>query len=110
MEIPYVVVQAMLFMLIAYPMIGYAWTAAKFFWFMYTMVCTLLSFVYVGMVMVSLTPNIQVASILTSMFYTLQNLMSGFIVPAPVSPAILTLVYIPLPLLGVKRKVLIRNS
>jgi ABC-type multidrug transport system permease subunit len=99
MEIPYVVVQAMLFMLIAYPMIGYAWTAAKFFWFMYTMVCTLLSFVYLGMVMVSLTPNIQVASILTSMFYTLQNLMSGFIVPAPVSPAILTLVYISLPLL-----------
>ncbi|XP_051216581.1 ABC transporter G family member 41 [Lolium perenne] len=86
MEIPYVVVQAMLFMLIAYPMIGYAWTAAKFFWFMYTMVCTLLSFVYLGMVMVSLTPNIQVASILTSMFYTLQNLMSGFIVPAPQIP------------------------
>ncbi|XP_044946360.1 ABC transporter G family member 41-like isoform X2 [Hordeum vulgare subsp. vulgare] len=86
MEMPYVLMQVVLFMLIAYPMIGYAWTAAKFFWFMYTMFCTLLCFVYMGMVVVSFTPNIQVASILASMFYTLQNLMSGFIVPAPQIP------------------------
>uniref|UniRef100_A0ACD5YHJ1 Uncharacterized protein n=1 Tax=Avena sativa TaxID=4498 RepID=A0ACD5YHJ1_AVESA len=86
MEIPYVLVQAVLFMLIAYPMIGYAWTATKFFWFMYTMVCTLLYFLYLGMMLVSLTPSIQVATILASSFYTLQNLMSGFIVPAPQIP------------------------
>ncbi|XBH91319.1 hypothetical protein VPH35_082741 [Triticum aestivum] len=86
MEIPYVLMQVVLFMLIAYPMIGYAWTAAKFFWFMYTMVCTLLCFVYMGMVVVSFTPNIQVAFVLSSMFYTLQNLMSGFIMPAPQIP------------------------
>ncbi|GJM88222.1 hypothetical protein PR202_ga04260 [Eleusine coracana subsp. coracana] len=83
MEIPYVFVQIVLFMFISYPMIGYAWTPAKFFWFMYTMFCTLLYFIYLGMMMVSLTPNIQVASILASMFYTIQNLMSGYIVPAP---------------------------
>ncbi|TVU02127.1 hypothetical protein EJB05_52394, partial [Eragrostis curvula] len=86
MEIPYVFVQIVVFMFIAYPMIGYAWTGAKFFWFLYTMFCTLLYFIYLGMMMVSLTPNIQVASILASMFYTIQNLMSGFIVPAPQIP------------------------
>uniref|UniRef100_A0A0D9XVZ9 ABC transporter domain-containing protein n=1 Tax=Leersia perrieri TaxID=77586 RepID=A0A0D9XVZ9_9ORYZ len=86
MEVPYVLLQIVLVMFIAYSMIGYAWTATKFFWFMYTMVCTLLYFLYLGMMMVSLTPNIQVASILASMFYTLQNLMSGFIVPAPQIP------------------------
>uniref|UniRef100_A0A0E0HWS2 ABC transporter domain-containing protein n=1 Tax=Oryza nivara TaxID=4536 RepID=A0A0E0HWS2_ORYNI len=104
MEIPYVLVQILLIMFIAYPMIGYAWTAAKFFWFMYTIACTLLYFhyagpddpslkpgsvvvfLYLGMMIVALTPNIQVASILASMFYTLQNLMSGFIVPAPQIP------------------------
>uniref|UniRef100_A0A0E0CLF2 ABC transporter domain-containing protein n=1 Tax=Oryza meridionalis TaxID=40149 RepID=A0A0E0CLF2_9ORYZ len=86
MEIPYVLVQILLIMFIAYPMIGYAWTAAKFFWFMYTIACTLLYFLYFGMMIVSLTPNIQVASILASIFYTLQNLMSGFIVPAPQIP------------------------
>jgi ABC-type multidrug transport system permease subunit len=93
MEIPYVFVQIMLFMFIAYPMIGYAWEAAKFFWFFYTMFCTLLYFLYLGMMMVSITPNIQVASILASMFYTIQNLMSGFIVPAPVSPSTYFIMY-----------------
>jgi ABC-type multidrug transport system permease subunit len=88
MEIPSVFVQIVLFMFIAYPMIGYAWEATKFFWFLYTMFCTLLLyFLYLGMMMVSITPNIQVASILASMFYTIQNFMSGFIVPAPVSPS-----------------------
>uniref|UniRef100_A0A0D9WFM2 ABC transporter domain-containing protein n=1 Tax=Leersia perrieri TaxID=77586 RepID=A0A0D9WFM2_9ORYZ len=86
MEIPYVMVQIVLFMFITYPMIGYAWTTAKFFWFVYTMVCTLLYFLYLGMMIVSLTPNIQVASILASMFYTIQSLMAGFIVPAPQIP------------------------
>jgi ABC-type multidrug transport system permease subunit len=87
MEIPYVLVQIVFFMLVAYPMIGYALEAAKFFWLIYTMFCTLLYFVYFGMMMVSLTPNIQVASILTSLFYTIQNLMSGYTVPGPVSPS-----------------------
>uniref|UniRef100_R7W1J4 ABC transporter G family member 37 n=1 Tax=Aegilops tauschii TaxID=37682 RepID=R7W1J4_AEGTA len=83
MEIPYVLAQVVMFMLIAYPMIGYAWTAAKFFWFMYTMSCTLLYFVYLGMMIVSLTPNIQVAFVLTSVCHGLQNLISGFLVPSP---------------------------
>ncbi|KAJ1273641.1 hypothetical protein BS78_05G000200 [Paspalum vaginatum] len=86
MEFPYVIVQTLLFTFIAYPMIGYTWEAAKFFWFMYTMFCTLLYFLYLGMMMVSFTPNIQVASILASMFYAIQNIMSGFIVPSPQIP------------------------
>ncbi|KAM0834129.1 hypothetical protein ACQ4PT_063808 [Festuca glaucescens] len=86
MEIPYVLVQVLLFMVISYPMVGYMWTPAKSLWFMYAMSCTLLYFLYLGMMMVSLTPNIQVASILASMFYTLQNLMCGFIIPAPQIP------------------------
>ncbi|XP_040385578.1 ABC transporter G family member 49 [Oryza brachyantha] len=81
MEIPYVLVMLVLYMLIAYPMIGFAWTAAKFFWFFYTMFFTLLYFLYFGMVTVSITPNRQVASIYASMFYTTQHLLSGFVVP-----------------------------
>uniref|UniRef100_J3NCE9 ABC transporter domain-containing protein n=1 Tax=Oryza brachyantha TaxID=4533 RepID=J3NCE9_ORYBR len=86
MEVPYVLVQLVLFMSIAYPMIGYAWTGVKFFWFFYTMFFTLLYFLYIGMLLVSITPNVQVASIFASMFYTTQNLISGFIVPPPRIP------------------------
>ncbi|RWW26276.1 hypothetical protein BHE74_00010892 [Ensete ventricosum] len=84
-EIPYVLVEVVLFMIIAYPAIGYYWTASKLFWFFYTMLCTLLYYVYLGMLLVSLTPNVQVASIMASVCYTLFNLFSGFIVPGPVS-------------------------
>lgn len=87
MEIPYVLMLALLFMLIAYPTIGYAWTAAKFCWFFYTMFCTLLYFVYFGMLIVSITPNLQVASIYASSFYMTQHLLSGFVMPPSVSHA-----------------------
>ncbi|KAJ1267717.1 hypothetical protein BS78_07G078800 [Paspalum vaginatum] len=93
MEIPYIFLQTMLFMIIAYPMIGYEWTWTKIFWFFYAMFCTLLYFVYLGMMMVSLTPNIQVAPIFASMFYTIQNLISGFVIPAPQIPKWWTWLY-----------------
>ncbi|CAA6653938.1 unnamed protein product [Spirodela intermedia] len=85
-EIPYVFVEAVVFMGIAYSGIGFYWSSYKFFWFFYTIFCTLLYFNYLGMLLVSLTPNIQVASILASAFYSMMNLFSGFIVPGPQIP------------------------
>ncbi|XP_034604276.2 ABC transporter G family member 41 isoform X1 [Setaria viridis] len=86
MEIPFVLVQLLIFMLVAYPMIGFAWAITKVLWFSYSMFCTLLYFVYLGMMIVSLTPNMQVATILASACYTVLNLMSGFIMPGPQVP------------------------
>ncbi|PUZ75756.1 hypothetical protein GQ55_1G232600 [Panicum hallii var. hallii] len=82
-EIPYVFIQVLLFTLIVYPLTGYYWTAHKFIWFFYTTFCSTLSFVYVGLLLVSITPNVQVATILASFFNTMQTLFSGFILPAP---------------------------
>jgi len=93
-EIPYVFVQVVLFVVIAYPAIGYYWSALKFLWFSYTMFCTLLYFVYLGMLLVSLTPNVQVASILSSPCYAIINLFSGFMVPGPVSLLFTSLDYV----------------
>uniref|UniRef100_A0A0E0MMX0 ABC transporter domain-containing protein n=1 Tax=Oryza punctata TaxID=4537 RepID=A0A0E0MMX0_ORYPU len=85
-EIPYVFIQVVLYTLIIYPSIGYYWTAHKFIWFFYTTFCSSLSYVYVGLLLVSLTPNVQVATILASFFNTMQTLFSGFILPAPQIP------------------------
>ena len=93
-EIPYVFIQVGLFAVITYPTIGYYWSAQKFLWFFYTMFCTLLYFVYLGMLIVSLTPNVQVASILQSPVYAILNLFSGFMVPGPVSLSFTFLNYI----------------
>ena len=84
-EIPYAFIQALLYTIIVYPTIGYYWTAYKLLWFLYTTFCSVLSYLYVGLLLASVTPNVQVATILGSFFNTLQTLFSGFILPAPVS-------------------------
>ncbi|KAK9136566.1 hypothetical protein Sjap_007160 [Stephania japonica] len=85
-EIPYLFVEAVLYVIITYPMIGYSWSAYKIFWNFYAMFCSLLYFNYLGMLIVSFTPNVQVASILSSSFYTVLNLFSGYLIPQPRIP------------------------
>ena len=46
---------------------------------------TLLYFTFYGMMAVGLTPNYHIASIVSSAFYAIWNLFSGFIIPRPVS-------------------------
>lgn len=72
-------------MIITYPMIVYYWSMPKIFWNFYVIFCTILYFSYLGMLLVSLTPNVMVASVLFSAFYTTFNLFSGFLIPKPVS-------------------------
>ncbi|XP_024196912.1 pleiotropic drug resistance protein 3 isoform X1 [Rosa chinensis] len=85
-EVPYSFTQAVLYVVITYPMIGYHLSAYKIFWSFYSMFCVLLYFNYLGMLLVSLTPNVQVAAIVASSSYTMLNLFSGFIVPGPQIP------------------------
>ncbi|XP_039163697.1 pleiotropic drug resistance protein 3 [Eucalyptus grandis] len=85
-EIPYLFVQAVLFVLITFPAIGFYVSFYKVFWYFYTMFCTLLCFNYYGMMLVSLTPTYQVAALFASFSYTLFNLFSGFLIPGPDIP------------------------
>ncbi|KAL3651415.1 drug-responsive transcription factor pdr3 [Castilleja foliolosa] len=85
-EIPYVLVQTIIITAITYPMIGYALSAYKVFWFFYIMFCSLLYFTYLGMMLIAITPSYQVAAILQSSVYTLLNLFSGFLIPQPQIP------------------------
>jgi ABC-type multidrug transport system ATPase subunit len=86
-EIPYVLVQSILYAGITYSMIGFEWTAVKFFWFLFVLFFSLISFTFYGMMMVALTPNSQLAQILASFFYSLFNLFSGFLIVKPQIPA-----------------------
>lgn len=84
-ELPYIFVQAVVYGLMTYAMIGYEWTAVKFLWYIFFMYFTLLYFTYYGMMSVAATPNYHIASISSSAFYTIWNLFSGFIIPRTVS-------------------------
>lgn len=85
-ELPYLFSVALIFTVITYPMIGYYSSAYKVFWYFYAMFCTLLYFNYMGMMLVALTPNYQLASIISSAFYSMFNLFSGFLIPQPHIP------------------------
>ncbi|KAG2694531.1 hypothetical protein I3760_08G149600 [Carya illinoinensis] len=85
-EIPYLFFETALFVTISYPMIGYYGSAYKVFWYFYAIFCSLLYFNYLGMLLVSLTPNFLVAAILCPAFYTIFNLFSGFLMPEPKIP------------------------
>lgn len=85
-EIPYVMVQTLVYGLITYSMINFEWTGLKFFWYCYYMFFMFICFTYYGMMMVALTPNTEIASIVASFFYSFFNLFSGFLIPKPKIP------------------------
>ncbi|KAL7187490.1 hypothetical protein ACSBR1_037549 [Camellia fascicularis] len=80
-ELPYIFVQTLIYGVIVYAMIGFEWTVAKFLWYLFFMYFTLLYFTFYGMMTVAVTPNHNIASIVSSAFYALWNLFSGFIIP-----------------------------
>jgi ABC-type multidrug transport system permease subunit len=84
-EVPYLFTETAIFVMITYPMIGYYGSAYKVLWYFYAIFCSLLYFNYMGMLLVSLTPNYMIAAILASASYTIFNLFSGFLIPEPVS-------------------------
>ncbi|XP_057870080.2 ABC transporter G family member 35 [Cryptomeria japonica] len=85
-EFPYALLQAIIYGLITYSMMGYHWSADKFFWYIFASFCTFLYFTYYGMLAVSISPNAQVAAILASAFYSIFNLFAGFLIPQPQIP------------------------
>lgn len=84
-EIPYILVQTSYYTLIVYAMVGFEWTASKFFWFYFISFFSFLYFTYYGMMAVAITPNHQVSAVFAASFYSLFNLFSGFFIPRPVS-------------------------
>ncbi|KAH9293069.1 hypothetical protein KI387_041723 [Taxus chinensis] len=80
-EIPYIFVQAVVYGVLVYAMIDFEWKAAKFLWFFFFMFFTFLYYTYYGMMTVSLTPNANIAAIVSAGFYGIWMLFCGFILP-----------------------------
>ncbi|KAJ7174242.1 hypothetical protein O6H91_Y542400 [Diphasiastrum complanatum] len=85
-EIPYIFFQALIYGILVYSMVGFDWTAPKFFWFLFFMYFTFLYFTFYGMMAVAATPNEEFAARTSSAFYVLWNLFSGFVIPRPQIP------------------------
>ncbi|KAF7804589.1 pleiotropic drug resistance protein 1-like [Senna tora] len=85
-ELPYVFIQAVVYGIVVYAMIGFEWSVTKVLWYLFFMYFTFLYFTFYGMMSVAMTPNQHIASIVASAFYSIWNLFSGFIVPRPRIP------------------------
>ncbi|KAK1392228.1 ABC transporter G family member 31 like [Heracleum sosnowskyi] len=85
-EIPYIILQTIIYGVITYFMINFERTAAKFFLYLVFMFLTFTYFTFYGMMAIGLTPTQHLAAVISSAFYSLWNLLSGFLVPKPKIP------------------------
>ncbi|KAJ0554077.1 putative ABC-type sulfate transporter [Helianthus annuus] len=80
-EIPYVASQTIVYGVITYFMINFERNIAKFVLYLAFMFLTFTYFTFYGMMAIGLTPNQQMAAVVSSAFYSLWNLLAGFLVP-----------------------------
>ncbi|KAF7101335.1 hypothetical protein CFC21_102696 [Triticum aestivum] len=85
-ELPYMLVQVLIFASIVYPMIGFEMTAVKFFWFVLYMVLSFMYYTLYGMMTVALTPNLEIAAGLSFLIFIFWNVFSGFIIGRELIP------------------------
>ncbi|KAL6513704.1 Pleiotropic drug resistance protein 2 [Orobanche hederae] len=89
-ETIYVAIQAGVYTFLLYSMIGFEWTAAKFFLFYYFLFMCFVYFTMYGMMAVALTPSLQIAATFMYFFLNFWDLFSGFIIPKPVLSVMIT--------------------
>ncbi|XP_057980716.1 pleiotropic drug resistance protein 2-like [Malania oleifera] len=80
-EMIYVTIQTFVYSFLLFSMIGFEWKADKFFWFYYYLLMCFIYFVMYGMMVVALTPGLEVAAVVTTFFISFWNLFSGFLIP-----------------------------
>ncbi|PRQ26836.1 putative sulfate-transporting ATPase [Rosa chinensis] len=80
-ELPYTLIQTIIYVVISYTMIGFEWTVSKFFWQLFFIYFSYLYFTLYGMMSVAITPNIAVSAVVSTAFNPLWNVFSGFIIP-----------------------------
>ncbi|KAM1341583.1 hypothetical protein ACFX2F_006016 [Malus domestica] len=85
-EIPYIAVQTIVYGVITYFMVHFERTLRKFLLYIVFMFLTFTYFTFYGMAAVGLTSSQHLAAVVSSAFYSLWNLLSGFLVPKPHIP------------------------
>ncbi|XP_010262843.1 PREDICTED: ABC transporter G family member 31-like [Nelumbo nucifera] len=85
-ELPYIAMQTILFGVTTYFMINFERTIGKFLFYLLFMFLTFTYFTFYGIMAVGLTPSQQFAAVVSSAFFSLWNLLSGFLIPKPNIP------------------------
>jgi ABC-type multidrug transport system permease subunit len=85
-EVPFLVVNAMVYSVVAYWSIGFIADAAKFFWYFLMTLLILFTFISFGMMSVHITPNLEISNAFSAFAFSIINLMCGFMKPKQAIP------------------------
>ncbi|KAJ3681393.1 hypothetical protein LUZ60_015882 [Juncus effusus] len=85
-EVPYIIIQVLIFSAIIFPMVGFKFTVIKFLWFILFLMLSFTYYTLYGMMTVALTPNIEIAGGLSFLVFILWNIFSGFMIPRNMIP------------------------
>ncbi|KAI3678493.1 hypothetical protein L6452_37788 [Arctium lappa] len=85
-EIPYIAIQTIVYGITTFYMINFQRTIGKLLLYLVFMFLTFTYFTFYGMLAIGLTPSQQMAAVVSSAFYSLWNLLAGFLVPKPKIP------------------------
>lgn len=80
-EVPYNLIQAILFSVTSYWMMGFFADAAKFFWYLFVIFLSLNLMTFYGIMGVYITPDLSIAAVLSSFWYGFWNIFTGFLIP-----------------------------
>jgi ABC-2 type transporter len=81
-------VQAFIFSVIAYFMIHFEFDAGQFFFFWLVMCLSCLTLAYLGMVVVCITPNLEMGITLGATLLGMWFAFAGFLIPRPLMPEV----------------------
>nr|KYP71089.1 ABC transporter G family member 34 [Cajanus cajan] len=80
-EAIYNLIQAAIYTIVFYSMIGFEWKAGKLFSFYYFNLMSFIYYTLYGMMVVAITPSYQISTICSTVFLNFWNLFSGFVIP-----------------------------
>ncbi|PSC69400.1 Pleiotropic drug resistance 1 [Micractinium conductrix] len=86
-EGPWLVASALIYSVIVYFSIGFINDGAKFFWYFLFMILSNVTLLSFGSMMVYLTPQLEISQGLSAFFFSLFNLIGGFMLPKVGIPA-----------------------
>ncbi|KAG1677139.1 hypothetical protein FOA52_000945 [Chlamydomonas sp. UWO 241] len=82
-EVPYQIVQVVVFICIMYPMVSFVMTAESFFFYMFMNLLSLMMYVSMGMALMYLSPSQQLAQVSAAGLNFIFNIFNGYVLPYP---------------------------
>eukprot|EP00271_Cylindrocystis_brebissonii_P020897 TRINITY_DN71_c0_g1_i2.p1 TRINITY_DN71_c0_g1~~TRINITY_DN71_c0_g1_i2.p1 ORF type:complete len:1380 (-),score=255.02 TRINITY_DN71_c0_g1_i2:202-4341(-) len=87
LEIPFLLIQTIIYSVITYSLIQFEWTATKFLFYVLFQFLTFAYYSFYGMMAMAISPTPPLALVMSALFFSFWNLFSGFLITRPSMPS-----------------------